>query len=122
MKKLFLLPLLTVLLTFTASPQPPFKVGIALDAPPSIEGNCHQTRVHFSGRINATGPGEVQYQWVRSDNGNAPVKTLHFSHRGPLPISYDWNLSRSFSGWVAFKIIYPNPAETRHVQFSASCP
>lgn len=85
-------------------------------------GNCHPTHVHFKGRINATGPGEVQYQWVRSDNGNAPVRTLRFTHPGPLPISYDWNFSRGFSGWVAFRIIYPNPIESRHVPFSVSCP
>jgi hypothetical protein len=122
MKTFLLLLLLTVLLTFTASPQPPFRVGIAIDSPPAVMGNCHPTVVRFTGRINATAPGEAQYQWVRSDGADTPVRTQRFTRPGPLAISYSWNLTRSYRGWMAFRIIYPNQAETRHVEFSVSCP
>jgi len=121
MKKLLLLSFTILLAALTAYPQPPFKVGIAVDQP-SISGNCHPTRVHFTGRINATAPGEVQFQWVRSDHGNVPVRTLRFTRPGPLPVSFDWNLSKSTNGWVALKIIYPNRIESRHAEFTVSCP
>jgi hypothetical protein len=40
-----MLPLLLAALSVTA----------ALDDPPRITGNCHPSRVHFTGRITATG-------------------------------------------------------------------
>ena len=121
MKKLLMATALLFLFTLTADSQRPFKVGIAVDEP-SMAGNCHPTRVHFTGRINATAPGEVQYQWVRSDNATVPVRTLRFTRPGPLPVSFDWALSKNFNGWVALKIIYPNPIESRHAGFSVACP
>jgi hypothetical protein len=121
MYKLSLLTLVILLIALTANSQPPFKVGIAVDEP-AISGNCHPTRVHFTGRINATAPGEVQYQWVRSDHADVPVRTLRFTRPGPVPVSFDWSLSRSANGWVALKILYPNRIESRHAQFSVACP
>ena len=108
---------IAALLLVGANGQPAFKVGIAIDSPPTLSGNCHPTRVHFSGRINATAPGEATYQWVRSDNAQTPVLTLRFSKPGPLPVSYDWSLSKSATGWVAFRVLSPNQAETKKVGF-----
>jgi len=115
--------LLTIagLLMMVANGQPPFKVGFALDPQPQITGNCHPTRVHFSGRINATAPGEATYQWVRSDNAQTPVHTLRFDKPGPLPITFDWNLSGNFSGWAAFRVLSPNQGESKKVQFQVNC-
>ena len=104
-----------------AMPQRPFKVGLALDSPPAISGSCHPTRVHFTGRLNATAPGEAQYQWVRSDGANTPVKSMHFSRPGPQPVTMDWMLTKSFNGWVALKLLSPMVVETRKVEFQVSC-
>jgi hypothetical protein len=112
---------LSSLLVVTEAQQP-FKVGIALDAPPRLSGDCGKaTQVHFSGRINATAPGEVVYQWVRSDNASAPQQRLNFTKPGPLPITYTWSIKGSATGWVAFKIISPNPIESRKVDFRINC-
>src|SRR5690242_6759124 len=104
-----------------AAPQRPFKVGLALDAPPAITGNCHPTRVHFTGRLNATAPGQAQYQWVRSDGANTALKTMNFSRPGPQPVTMDWMLTKSFNGWVALKLLSPIVVETRKVEFQVSC-
>lgn len=120
MKKLLMLSVVSLLFAFSASSQRPFKVGIAVDEP-SMSGNCHPTRVHFNARINATAPGEVEYQWVRSDNANVPVRTLRFTRPGPLPVSFDWSLGRSLDGWVALKILSPNPIQSRRVAFAVTC-
>lgn len=114
--------LFAMTLLASASAQRPFKVGIALDSPARLSGNCATaTRVHFTGRINATAPGDVVYQWVRSDNASTPEQHLRFTRPGPLPISYDWQLRGSANGWVAFRIISPNPIESRKVTFRINC-
>jgi hypothetical protein len=95
---------------------------LALDSPPKLSGDCGKlTRVHYSGRINATGPGDVTYEWIRSDNAKAPVQTLHFSHSGPLPVTYDWSMKGSATGWVAFRILSPNPIQSNKVPFRINC-
>jgi hypothetical protein len=110
-------------LTAGTQAQPPFRVGgLALDSPARLSGDCGKsTRVHFSGRINATGAGDVTYQWVRSDNANTPVKTLHFSHSGPLPVSDDWNIKGFATGWEAIRVLSPNQVESNKVSFRINC-
>jgi hypothetical protein len=100
-----------------------FRVGgLALDTPPKLSGNCAtSTRVHFSGRINATGPGEVAYQWIRSDHATAPVLLLMFLKSGPLPVTYDWNVKGSAKGWAAFKILSPNSIQSNKAEFQINC-
>jgi hypothetical protein len=110
-----------VLLAGAASGQAPPRVGgLALD-PPQMFGHCNPTRVHFTGRINATGPLVVTYTWVRSDHAQSPVRTLQFRGRGPLPISNDWSLKGSASGWMAFKILSPQQLESNKVDFRVDC-
>ena len=113
--------ILTGILLAAAEGQQPFKVGIALDAPPQLIGNCNPTRVHFTGRVNATAPGVATYQWIRSDNSTSPVQTIRFAKPGPLTITYDWILRKSFSGWVAFRVLSPNPIESKKVSFQLGC-
>ncbi|HEV2687317.1 MAG TPA: hypothetical protein VGV35_02150 [Bryobacteraceae bacterium] len=114
----FLLP---VTLFVAAAAAQPRVGGLALDDPPQRFGNCNPTRLHFNGRINATGPMDVTYQWIRSDNASAPIKVLHFVRSGPLTINYDWTIRGSAKGWVAFKIISPQQIESRHVAFTINC-
>lgn len=101
--------------------QPPFKVGLELDAPPTITGNCSPTRVHFTGRINGTGPGEATFEWVRSDHAASQPHTLRFTKAGPLPVTYDWMLRKGYSGWVALRVLSPIQIESRKVEFQVNC-
>jgi hypothetical protein len=95
--------------------------GLALDDPPQLFGNCNPTRVHFNGRINATGPLDVTYTWIRSDHAQAPTHVLHFTRSGPLTINYDWTLKGNASGWVTFKILAPLQKESNPVRFEVNC-
>jgi len=90
---------------------------MAIDNTWNASGHCHPTSVRFTGRINATGPGQVVYQWVRSDGAGTPQHTLHFSKPGPLPVSFTWAVSGNTSGWVALRMISPSQVETRHIVF-----
>ena len=109
---LLLLPLL-----FVAS----FSVDVTLDNPPTVAGNCNPTRVHITGRLTATAPGKVSYVWLRSDKGASSVQSLEFRKAGPLPVSYDWLVRSSYSGWVALKVLTPAPEESRKIKFDVVC-
>lgn len=106
-----------------AQAQPPFRVGgVALDSPPRLFGDCGtSTRVYFSGRINATGAGDVTYYWVRSDRATTPQQMLHLSHSGPLPVSFDWNIKGSATVWVGFRVLSPNQVQSDKVSFRINC-
>jgi hypothetical protein len=108
------------LLAGAASGQAPRVGGLALD-PPQMIGHCNPTRVHFTGRINATGPLVVTYTWERSDHAQSPIRTLRFNRSGPLPISNDWSFKNSASGWMAFKILSPQQLESNKVSFRVDC-
>src|SRR5689334_9954378 len=120
MKTIYRLLFLATLFLVTAAAQPRVG-GLALDDPPQLFGNCNPTRVHFTGRINATGPMDVTYVWIRSDNASAPPRVLHFTRSGPLTINYDWTLRGPANGWVGFRVLAPQQLESRHVGFKVNC-
>lgn len=121
MKTTLLTGLAAILFAGTLAAQP--KVGgLALDDPPQYYGNCNAMRVHFNGRINATGPMDVTYQWVRSDNARTPRQVLHFVRSGPLTVNFDWTVRGKSSGWVALKILSPQQLQSRQVGFATNCP
>lgn len=122
MRTMFSCLFLGALLVFGAAAQPPRVGGLALDAPPFISGSCQAgTRVHFTGRINATGPLVVTYEWLRSDHASSPVRTLRFTRRGPLTITNNWVVRGPASGWMAFRILSPTQIESRKVEFRVNC-
>ena len=55
--------------------------AVASATPKNYSGKC-PTKILFRGKITARRAGRVQYKWIRSDNANAPVKTIHFSKPG----------------------------------------
>jgi len=120
MKTIYRLLFLATLSLAAAAAQPRVG-GLALDDPPQLFGNCNPTRVHFTGRINATGPMDVTYVWIRSDNASAPPRVLHFTRSGPLTINYDWTLRGPANGWVGFRVLAPQQLESRHVGFTVNC-
>jgi hypothetical protein len=112
--------LVTALFAATVAAQPRVQ-AVALDDPPQLFGTCNPTRVHFTGRINATGPMDVNYQWIRSDNAAAQTQVLHFIRAGQLTINYDWTVGGNSTGWVALRILPPQQLESKHVAFHGNC-
>jgi len=103
-----------------ASAQP--KVSdVTLDAA-QVFGNCKPSRVHFNGRITASGPMDVTYRWRSSGDGKpADTRVLHFVRAGTLGVSNDWMFTKAATGWVALQIVSPAARESRHVDFTVAC-
>lgn len=90
-------------------------------------GPCPLT-VKFSGRIKASGTGQVTYTFVRSDGTTSSVHTMDFSGDGEQPVSDTWTLGTterlaSHTGWQKLKVLSPNVVETSSESgaFSVEC-
>ena len=92
---------------------------IHLDPQPSISGGC-PARVHFTGHIEATGPLDVTYQWLRSD-GSSTERTLSFNRAGSRPVATDWHLNKTMNGWMQLVIVSPKRMQTAKANFSVHC-
>ena len=92
---------------------------IHLDPQPAISGGC-PAKVHFTGRIRATGPLEVTYRWLRSD-GSKTDHTIQFARRSEQAIGTDWTLSKNYSGWIQLVIPAPARMQTTKANFSVNC-
>ena len=88
---------------------------------PAITGNCHPSRVHFTGHIRADAAGPVKYTWVRSDKPSAASFTLNFTAPGELPVSYDWLLKGPADGWVVLQVISPEKVNSGKIRFDVTC-
>ncbi len=82
-----------------------------------VSGPCPVT-IKFGGYITANGPGQVQYQFTRSDGATGPTVILDFKGAGTQYVITTWTLGgqglNSFEGWQAIKILTPNEFESSH--------
>ena len=76
--------------------------------------------MHFSGRIQTTGPLQVEYQWLRSD-GSHTEHSLIFERAMTHPISTDWSISKNYEGWMQLVILSPQKMQTAKASFSVNC-
>ena len=92
--------------------------------PNSYSGLCPFT-IKFTGEIavrNITRPPlKVQYRFIRSDGALTPVETLIFYKPGSKKVTTTWTIGKSYSGWVAIKIIYPQNVESNKAYFKLVC-
>jgi len=93
---------------------------LQLNSSPDFAGTCHPTRVRFNGGIHVSGPLRVTYQWVRSDNKRIDG-TINFDAAGNRAVSIDWDLTKSYSGWVRLVVVFPKRMETEKVRFHVNC-
>ena len=92
---------------------------IHLNPRPTISRGC-PANVRFDGHIEADGPLDVTYQWLRSD-GASSEHALRFDRAGSRPISTVWRLSGNYSGWMQLVIVSPKRMQTAKAQFSVNC-
>ena len=92
---------------------------IHLDPQPAITGGC-PAHLHFNGRIRATGPLEVEYQWLRSDGAHTE-HTLSFGRASEMPVSTNWQIDKRYSGWMQLVILSPRRLQTAKATFSVNC-
>jgi hypothetical protein len=108
--------------------------------PVTYEGPC-PVKITFSGRIAVEGVEKthlqgkplpaVKYRFVRSDGGAGPERTMTFQ-----PVQWDnvdaklvpvqtWTLGGPslphYKGWMAIKILAPNPMESEKANFEVTC-
>jgi hypothetical protein len=108
---------------------PVFEVtSVELKAEPSQGAAPCPVTVRFSGLIQATGSGEVQYTFARSDGTTSPVHTMNFSGSNRQSVSDVWTLGddahlSSYAGWQTLKVLSPNVLETSSEAgaFSINC-
>ena len=110
---------MTVLAIAPALAQGPKVDLIHLDPQPAISGGC-PAKVHFTGRIRATGPLEVTYQWLRSD-GSKTDHTIQFARASLQGIAMDWTISKNYSGWMQLVILAPARMQTIKANCSVNC-
>jgi hypothetical protein len=89
-------------------------------SPGSFKGRCPKTFV-FTGKIKSNTRGVVRYQWKRSDNANAPIKTIRFVRPGTKMVKTTWQIGKSYSGWQALQIIAPNKMMSNRAVFRLTC-
>jgi len=92
--------------------------------PESYSGEC-PTTIKFEGEItvkNITRPPlKVQYKFLRSDGAFAPVQTLTFKKDGTEKVSTSWSIGKSYEGWEAIKVVYPQDVESNKASFKLIC-
>ncbi|MCP5101968.1 MAG: hypothetical protein GY950_01250 [bacterium] len=123
-KKLVLL--LTILmgsLVFTGDLLAKVVRAYATVKPTSFNGQCPK-KFTFLGRITSNSRGVVKYKWLRSDNANAPVKTIRFNKPGTKTVTTTWTLGApgmTYNGWQAVRILAPNQMTSNRAAFKLKC-
>jgi hypothetical protein len=88
--------------------------------PANYVGKCPKTFV-FIGNITSDKAGIVRYQWKRSDNANAPIKSIRFMKPGTKVVKTSWTLGKSYAGWQALLVIAPNKKMSNRAAFKLQC-
>ena len=88
--------------------------------PVSYAGKC-PTTITFKGSITVTEAMRLQYRFIRSDGASAPIQTLNFDRPGTKEVNTTWTLGRSYTGWEAIKVLYPQAVESNKANFSIQC-
>ncbi|MCP5051845.1 MAG: hypothetical protein GY940_32055 [bacterium] len=88
--------------------------------PSGFKGKCPK-KFEFIGKIKSNRAGVVRYQWIRSDNATAPVKSITFKRRGTKIVKTTWTLGRSYRGWQALRILSPNKRVSNRAFFRLIC-
>lgn len=107
----------------TASAAPEITASLSA-SPTSYSGKCPAV-ITFNGTITASAPVRVQYKFIRSDNANAPIKTLVFDKPGRKAVSTTWTLGGPglpvYEGWQAIQIVYPQQITSNKAAFKVQC-
>lgn len=96
------------------------KVAAAVKSPAAYKGPCPH-KFEFVAKITSNTPGTVKYQWKRSDNATAPVKSIVFKKPGTQVVTTTWTIGKNYSGWQAVAILSPNRMMSNRAAFRLSC-
>lgn len=91
--------------------------------PATFSGYCPVT-IRFSGSIEVSAPCTLFYRFIRSDGVAGPNSVYKFVMAGIIGrknVSYVWQVSSSYSGWVAIEILSPVSGRSTNATFSVTC-
>ena len=73
----------------------------------NVEGQCPYT-FKVSASITTSAAGKITYYWERSDGIKSETKELKYDAGGTQKVTYEFQLSSSFDGWVRLYNDTPN--------------
>ncbi len=95
----------------TLPPNTNANASLMVDGGIGDKADCGTHRFTFTGSISNGLPGDVKYQWVRSDGVTSAMQVMTFTAAGSNPVSYVWDVSDNFSGWLKLVLVSPNSAQ-----------
>jgi hypothetical protein len=116
-----------------ATPQPEIAAGSVIRVPAvevqveprDYSGPCGPQGIAFIFRGVITvegGPGEVAYQFERSDGATGPVETLTITAPGHKSVETVWGLGQlRFEGWEKLIVLRPARVESKPATFRLAC-
>jgi len=94
--------------------------------PNNFRGACPVT-IEFVWKLSvAGGAGKVSYSMIRGDGVTGPVESVSFAVPGSTEVRAAWalgraDLTRSYTSWVALRILDPQKLESEKINFTAEC-
>ncbi len=124
----FLVPILIaasfILPASNAQAAPTITASLKVEGDSSVQVPCPYT-FKFTGTIQVSQVGVIQYRFVRSDGGLGPLTNLSCTHAGSYGVTYTWTLSGPYNawyqGWVALRVVYPVAVESNKAQIGLEC-
>jgi serine/threonine-protein kinase len=77
--------------------------------------------VYFLAEIKTNGPATVTYHFVRSDSRTSSSESVGVDSTAYTVAYYTWELSASYTGWVALVIDSPNALTSAQANFKLTC-
>ncbi|MDP8980262.1 MAG: hypothetical protein M3O35_06700 [Acidobacteriota bacterium] len=98
--------------------------GLTLNSSPQTTGVCPFVNVLVKGSFNSTGPVTITYAWIK---GTGKRETIGKSAQEKFPsggkhhIETTWRVNGSFTGWMAYKILWPVRLQSNRASFVVNC-
>lgn len=99
-------------------PKPRINVDLSV-APPKYDGPA-PANILFTGRIQVDQPCTVQCQFLRDSGHPTPPRTLQFVRAGEQEVTLPLRFTTSTRGWVQLRVLAPEAAESRRVNFAVN--
>jgi len=88
--------------------------------PETFTGPCPVT-MNFKGFITAEYPCVVTYFFGRNDGTKSPNYKVSVAAGKPQPVSYSWQLTKSYSGHVTVYVVAPVNKSSNTAYFTVNC-
>ncbi|MBM4040742.1 MAG: hypothetical protein FJ290_19735 [Planctomycetes bacterium] len=95
-------------------------IAVESDRPPGGKG--FPGVVRFKGTIRASGPCEVKYVFLHSDNSTSPERTIRFTAAGEQAVTDLWRAGPGASGWALLRILEPVKVDSDRAPFDLKRP